>query len=539
MSIFDEALKYSLVYGFSVIPERDKQPLIEWTKWKTEQATKEQIQEWWKKFPDANIGIITGKISNLAVIDVDTDEALMELNKYLPDNFECPMVQTPGGGRHFYCRWEKGLGTYQHLFGDIELKGEGGKITAPPSIGENGKPYEWIKDYELGKLIIPSLPKEFINAIKKYKPMENHHIIAATNFTLHRRNEDLYHVARVLAKGKMPKEEALAVIQFMAANASPPYPSSKSDSPIQTIVESAYRKERNLPQEIRSWVNLTEGWFNLTIPFKDLQILTTADKNNAYVIFNRLCKEGILEHHPSRNAVYRLIKTELQELNWKEATVDFLDIDWPLDLNTQIKTTPGDIIIIAGESDSGKTAFALDFIVRNHKKYKINYFSSQLGESKLKQRLEPRTDVRWQELCFKAWNKMENFVDVLFPDEINIIDFLMVTQDFWIIGDIIKNIHKKIKGHKGIALVCIQKSPGKEYGRGGDLSLDLAELYITFERGGIAKILKAKNWLGKDNPNYKVMRYKIIGGWNIIPQDLWHRQEDEKLIFNKKRFIGG
>lgn len=537
MAILDEALNYYKQYGFFVVPEKDKKPLIVFRDRLNRKPDEKEIREWWGKWPTANVAILTGESSNVVVIDLDTQESKETLAKYLPKDFACPSVITPRGGRHLYFQYEQGLGTYQQLMGGIELKGDGGKATLPPSIGINGKPYEWVKGFELGKVDIPPLPKRFLDDIKKIPKMENHKIVSSTMFTLSRRNQDLFHTARTLAKGRMPKEEALSIIHYMASKANPPYPSDPSDSPIETIVESAYRKERNLTQEIREWLKITQGWFRITEIYRELQIITKEDKNTVRVALWRLCDERVLERHPKQSGLYRRIEQDLEELNWKSANVSYLDLDWPLELNSQVKTTPGDIVVVAGESDSGKTAFALDFIVRNYQKFKINYFSSQLGSMKIKQRLEVREDIDWNNLNFKAWNRMDNFEDVIFPDEVNIIDFLMVTTDFWIVGDIIKNIHKKMKNHQGICIICLQKSQGKEFGRGGDLALDLAELYITFDRGGIAKILKAKNWLGKDNPNFKMMRYKIVGGWKIIASDVWHRKEDEEVAFGKKKYF--
>jgi hypothetical protein len=74
MSIFlNAALQYAK-FGFSVIPISPGQknpPLIPFKEYQTRCATPEEIAEWWIKWPDANVGIITGKISDLTVVDLD------------------------------------------------------------------------------------------------------------------------------------------------------------------------------------------------------------------------------------------------------------------------------------------------------------------------------------------------------------------------------------------------------------------------------------------------------------------------------------
>ena len=69
-----------------------------------------QIMQWWKQYPNANIGIATGEINGIVVIDCDNhpeqgkygDEDLAELEtKYgkLPPSWE---VLTGSGGRHLF-----------------------------------------------------------------------------------------------------------------------------------------------------------------------------------------------------------------------------------------------------------------------------------------------------------------------------------------------------------------------------------------------------------------------------------------------------
>ena len=57
--------------GFSVIPIKpNKKPYIKWERFQSEKADLDQIRSWWKKWPAANIGIVTGKISGVMVASV-------------------------------------------------------------------------------------------------------------------------------------------------------------------------------------------------------------------------------------------------------------------------------------------------------------------------------------------------------------------------------------------------------------------------------------------------------------------------------------
>ena len=65
-------LKYALRYeamGFCVIPllPGQKEPAIKWGEYQNRRSTPKEIMEWWKKWPNANIGVVTGQIGRAHV----------------------------------------------------------------------------------------------------------------------------------------------------------------------------------------------------------------------------------------------------------------------------------------------------------------------------------------------------------------------------------------------------------------------------------------------------------------------------------------
>ncbi len=98
--LLNAAIEYNGM-GFSVIPcKKNKKPFLKWTKYQTHRASQDQIKKWWAKWPDANPAIVTGKISDLIVVDADTDEGRENLNdNFLPDAISIPTVKTRNGGR--------------------------------------------------------------------------------------------------------------------------------------------------------------------------------------------------------------------------------------------------------------------------------------------------------------------------------------------------------------------------------------------------------------------------------------------------------
>ena len=53
-----------------------KTPIIPWTPYQTRLPTEQEVCEWFDQNPEANIGIVTGRISNLVVFDLDSEDAV-------------------------------------------------------------------------------------------------------------------------------------------------------------------------------------------------------------------------------------------------------------------------------------------------------------------------------------------------------------------------------------------------------------------------------------------------------------------------------
>lgn len=103
---------------------------------------------WWNRWPAANIGVRTGEISGIWVLDIDPrnggDDALADLvleHGELPPTLQ---VATGGGGVHYYFKAPAGGVTCGKLVEGVDIKGEGGYVVAPPSNHASGGSYQWI-----------------------------------------------------------------------------------------------------------------------------------------------------------------------------------------------------------------------------------------------------------------------------------------------------------------------------------------------------------------------------------------------------------
>lgn len=162
-----ELLAYAEFYhdaGFSVIPLQTgrKQPLIQWQEYQRRIATLEEIHQWFERWKDTNIGIVTGRVSNIIVLDVDGEEGWRTIRD---NNLEIPMTWSvaTGKGAHFYFKHPGGeITNFVKVLPGIDLRGDRGYVVAPPSIHPSGRIYQWNNDLKLEPAEAPEWLLELI-----------------------------------------------------------------------------------------------------------------------------------------------------------------------------------------------------------------------------------------------------------------------------------------------------------------------------------------------------------------------------------------
>lgn len=164
------ALSY-IKKGFSIIPlKEDKKPLLpSWKKYQEVRATESELLEWLEKYPNMQIGIITGKISNLVVVDLDRYKEGFKFDIKLPPT---RMAETGSGGLHYYFDYpDCDISNYANHEDYWDVRGEGGYIVAPPSKNEIGE-YKF-----LNKLDTAELPDEILKKVKVREKVDTKPIV--------------------------------------------------------------------------------------------------------------------------------------------------------------------------------------------------------------------------------------------------------------------------------------------------------------------------------------------------------------------------
>jgi putative DNA primase/helicase len=208
-SMLEAAISYAS-RNLYVFPCEKKIPLTGTGGFKNAACDLKFLLEWWTKYPKAQIGIPTGQINHLFVIDVDGPQgeaALPKLN--LPETFT---VETRPGRKQFWFAQPDGVTTKNSagaLAPQIDTRGDGGYIIAPPSIHhETGKPYRVVKD----------LPWAEMPAVLYDLPANgNGHALTTDKIRKGKRHQTLLSVAGALRARGLSPQKVLATLRTLNA----------------------------------------------------------------------------------------------------------------------------------------------------------------------------------------------------------------------------------------------------------------------------------------------------------------------------------
>lgn len=139
----------------------------------------EQIRAWWTEWPTANIGVATGRISGIVVLDIDPrnggDESLDALREHLA---ETVTGLTGGNGQHLVNGYPPGVDRIKGrpLAPGIDVKADGGYIVVPPSLHASGRHYRWEISSRPDEMKPAPLPEAILERmLRAIKPVDGAH----------------------------------------------------------------------------------------------------------------------------------------------------------------------------------------------------------------------------------------------------------------------------------------------------------------------------------------------------------------------------
>lgn len=129
-------------HGWSLIPVEagGKRPVGSWSRAQAERATPAEVDAWVEE--ELNLGVVTGSLSGVVVIDCDTEDAIHAVARL---GMPITPTATSGRGRHYFVKHHPGIrNSAGRIAPNVDIRGEGGFVVIPPSTHPSGREYAWV-----------------------------------------------------------------------------------------------------------------------------------------------------------------------------------------------------------------------------------------------------------------------------------------------------------------------------------------------------------------------------------------------------------
>ena len=263
-SMYHAAIDY-IKRGLAVFPleEKGKRPKTR-NGFKDATTDAAQVKAWWQQWPNANIGIATGKRSGgIFVIDLDIDEdkgidGYHTLEDWQRENGKFPETWTAitgRGGYHLYFHSNSEIKNRAGIIDGVDVRGDGGYVVAPPSIHSNGNRYEWEYDPEGFDLAEANNNVKYFLDTGINSPGERFSMPDIVNAG--ERNDMIFRFACMMqAKGASDEAVFAATMAENNTKCNPPM----NEKEVRVIVNSVLKYQKGKPIHINDNGVATQGW---------------------------------------------------------------------------------------------------------------------------------------------------------------------------------------------------------------------------------------------------------------------------------------
>lgn len=231
--------------GWSILPVKpeEKRPyMTNWLQYMKTRPGKVLVNSWFNNLTGAGVGLVTGKISGVVVLDVESwcPTPVEELLKKYPTQM---IARSGGGGVHLFYSYPQNVGKISNrvgIFEGADLRADGGFLVLPPTMHPSGNRYEWIK-----KGIPGAFPMAFLD-LESRSPTSNEGWIteALRGVSEGGRNDTCARLAGYFFKKGLNADIVEALLTEWNEKNDPPLPISEVRTTIKSIERSHAGAER-------------------------------------------------------------------------------------------------------------------------------------------------------------------------------------------------------------------------------------------------------------------------------------------------------
>jgi len=223
----------------------------------------------------------------------------------------------------------------------------------------------------------------------------------------------------------------------------------------------------------------------------------SADDVNLRNLMRLRSKSKIVVPSGRKDGLYKVVK-RVKAINVFGSDIpEPVDLKFPRDYQTEeeldfaedLVIRGGDLILIAGTSNYGKTTMALSFAAENIDKEPVlmgNEYTTidNKPTPRFLTRIKNMDWVHWQNGTgiqkFTLLPVREDYAEHIVKDKINIIDWINLTEHYEI-SRVSEDIKREL-GDYGVGIIVIQRAEGAQSGRGGQFTKDFTDVEILLDK---------------------------------------------------------
>lgn len=452
-----------LQYGFDLVPiqKNGKIPIEkEWTV-----KSHKDKYEWLKWIETGiNIGVKTGKCSNLTILDIDTDIIPDELKPFL-DSYK-GLLQKSSKGFHYCFQYESDLPKSRIDKFKLDIENDGGQVVFSPSIIDGIKRQIIMDnpipkmDKDLKSFLKKSLNGSLINLEKKEE--------AKLDLNLDLVNEGNRNNFLIKYGGILRQKLNIDQTEYVMSLANkyfikPPLSYREVKSCVKSLDRYVKFDEVELAKKIADYMSIVPDKEATT---RDIQEALRYPKKDIEKALSYLIRE---QYVVKKRRTFYLI----QKVDWKEEFMDEgkeINFKFPY-FHDIAHFRNGDMAVIGAKSGVGKTHIAINIIKQlKEQGIKPNYVSLESGNrfaTIAKQLKLVEGDFRW-DIHYNPENVE------LEKDAFTIIDWLL-PKDYANTDKLFEYFSQQLRKNGGILLIFVQiRSDGNFYAK------DMIEFFPSF-----------------------------------------------------------
>lgn len=296
----------------------------------------------------------------------------------------------------------------------------------------------------------------------------------------------------------------------------------------------------NITEEVKLWVRGTSGEFSISQVYSELCVIDKKNKDTVRYALKKMCEAEVIESVGRKTGLYRKVNKEVKEQAWWEDEGLPLPLRFPLNVDQFANVYPGNIILLEGSKSQGKSSFCFEFARLNQNIYpkKVQYQNIEMANSEIKERVKQYEEDRmWTEAKIRdrvtMIRRTSDWADIIVPDAINIVDYLLEYSETFKLPNFIFDIHKKLT--TGICLIAVQRDPVKPYPTGGRATRDIPRLVLSL-MGHKIRLEDVKSYKGEINPTGMICKYKKVRWWKFLKNGEWQSEEEAMETDKRKKY---